>query len=143
MPSKTTPITRFSRDGETTYNPPEDLAAVCKNRVRIPYTTTPVPACSYGHGRWNECGDCPAKPGRPCMVITAPQGSGKTTYAELLAKRFGCNVITDSWEGHEPVPPGTLALTCTPPDERSLRGDLEITADTRAALEALAAAVGD
>lgn len=137
MTHRTTPLPRFSTNGEPgTYTPPEAAAAFCDNRVRILYGRTFEPACTTGGGNWRECGACAAKPGRPAVVVVAPQGSGKTRYADLIASRLGCTVIADAWSGHDLVPPGTLALTCTPLDQRSLRGELELFAENQSALEA-------
>lgn len=143
MNTPTTPITRFNRNSETTYTPPEDAAAFCDNWVRRPYGKTFEPACTTGRGNWRECGDCPAKPGRPAVVVVAPQGAGKSRYAEQLAKRFGCSVIADGWEGDDLVPPGTLALTNTPQEERPIIGQLEASAIDQQAIKSLAGVVGE
>lgn len=45
------------------------------------------------------------------LIITGPQGSGKTTLAAQLLDFFGKTHVVDDWEGHEPLPLGALALT--------------------------------
>lgn len=140
---KTSSTPRFGSCDESTYKPAPELEHLCSNRVRRMYSrqTEPAcadPACAGSLGEWNRCGNCTAKPRRPAVVIAGPQGVGKTLHADQLAKRYGCKVIADGWDGHSLVPPGTLALTNLDSDERPIRGDYEVAVDSRQALEALA-----
>lgn len=48
------------------------------------------------------------------VVVHGPQGCGKTIYAEALAAHFGCSNVADEWDGTDPLPNGTLALTSAP-----------------------------
>lgn len=59
-------------------------------------------------------------PARPGVVITGPQGSGKTVHAEALCAHFGLARILDdeSWCPGDPIPADTLVLTHLP-DERA------------------------
>lgn len=50
----------------------------------------------------------------PTVVVIAPQGAGKTRYAEAIARLFGCETIVDDWDGCTSLPPGALALTNRP-----------------------------
>lgn len=45
------------------------------------------------------------------LIITAPQGAGKSNLAKAMAEFFGYTEIVDSWECLEPLPEGVLALT--------------------------------
>ncbi|WP_397452510.1 ATP-binding protein [Pseudomonas sp. NA-150] len=45
------------------------------------------------------------------LIITGPQGSGKTTLAEQMCKFFEKTQIVDDWNGSDPLPDGALALT--------------------------------
>ena len=45
------------------------------------------------------------------IIIHGQQGCGKTTHAKALAARFGCSSVVDDWNGIDPLPNGTLALT--------------------------------
>lgn len=48
---------------------------------------------------------------KPIVVIHGPQGCGKTTHADALARHFGCTEIVYDWDGFRPLPAGALALT--------------------------------
>ncbi len=56
------------------------------------------------------------------VIIYGPQGCGKTSNAEALAKHFGLNHIIDdgedehgnSWHPGDPVPDDALVLTNAP-----------------------------
>lgn len=52
-------------------------------------------------------------PARQGVVITGPQGSGKTRHAEALRAHFGLAHILDdeSWRPGDAVPADTLVLT--------------------------------
>ena len=53
------------------------------------------------------------------VVVHGPQGCGKTRNAQVLAAHFGCCRAEEDWNGADPLPAGTLALTSarriTPP----------------------------
>lgn len=51
------------------------------------------------------------------VVISAPQGAGKTRHAEQLREMFGCTCIVDDWDGCSVPPPGALVLTHLPVDQ--------------------------
>jgi hypothetical protein len=50
----------------------------------------------------------------PVVIISAPQGSNKTSHANALANRFGCTRIVEEWDGVSDLQPGDLALTNIP-----------------------------
>lgn len=45
------------------------------------------------------------------VVITAPQGAGKSKHAAVLMGAFGCSRLVDAWDGLTPLQDGDLALT--------------------------------
>lgn len=45
------------------------------------------------------------------VYIFAPQGSGKTRNADLLAQLLGCDTVMDNWDGVSPAPDRCLVLT--------------------------------
>ena len=45
------------------------------------------------------------------VVITAPQGAGKSQHATALMGAFGCSRLVDEWDGVAPLQDGDLALT--------------------------------
>ncbi len=45
------------------------------------------------------------------VIFHAPQGWGKTTQAETLKAKYGCNQIVDEWHSGLPVTRGALHLT--------------------------------
>jgi hypothetical protein len=55
------------------------------------------------------------------VVVCAPQGAGKTKYAEALRAMFGCSSIVDDWDGESPLPAGALALTNSMPVQCAAR----------------------
>ena len=57
------------------------------------------------------------------VVISAPQGAGKTQHAERLREMFGCRCIVDDWDGHSAVPDGALVLTNLPVGVQEESGD--------------------
>jgi len=50
----------------------------------------------------------------PTVIISAPQGAGKTRNTEALRAMFGCTSVVDGWDGIRQVPPGALVLTSLP-----------------------------
>lgn len=60
------------------------------------------------------------------IILTAPQGAGKTRYAHELARALGCQCIVDEFDGSQRLYPGTLALTCLEPDELDVPAGAEI-----------------
>lgn len=52
------------------------------------------------------------------IILTAPQGWGKTCNAEALRQEFGCTSVEDGWNPHSsPIIVGALHLTNAPPAE--------------------------
>jgi hypothetical protein len=51
------------------------------------------------------------------IILTAPQGWGKTTNAEALRQEFGCNRVVDNWKPMDCTFEGALHLTNTPPHQ--------------------------
>jgi MoxR-like ATPase len=46
------------------------------------------------------------------VVVYGPAGSGKTHYAQALARHFGLGTIVEGWNGRSKLPAtGVLALT--------------------------------
>jgi hypothetical protein len=45
------------------------------------------------------------------IILTAPQGYGKTIRAEEFRQSYGCTSIVDDWTHGMPVTPGALHLT--------------------------------
>ncbi len=58
----------------------------------------------------------------PVVIVSAPQGAGKSLAAEALVARFGCTSIVDEWDGRGELPPGALALTSLTPKEMASAG---------------------
>lgn len=48
------------------------------------------------------------------IVITAPQGAGKSQHATALQAVFGSSRLVDEWDGVTPLQAGDLALTNAP-----------------------------
>lgn len=48
------------------------------------------------------------------VIVTGPQGCGKTSASGQLAQRYGCKSIVDEWYSGMPIVPGALHLTCDP-----------------------------
>lgn len=51
------------------------------------------------------------------IILTAPQGWGKTTNAQALRQEFGCNRVVDNWKPMDCTFEGALHLTNTPPHQ--------------------------
>ena len=51
------------------------------------------------------------------IILSAPQGWGKTSKAKNLAKQYGCQSIVDEWTPAETIKPGALHLTNIHPKE--------------------------
>ena len=45
------------------------------------------------------------------IILTAPQGWGKTRNAQALRTELGCSRVWDQWHPPMPIRPGTLHLT--------------------------------
>lgn len=45
------------------------------------------------------------------VIVYGPQGCGKTCHKEALARHFGANLIIDEWNGSDPLPENSMALT--------------------------------
>jgi len=50
------------------------------------------------------------------VILTAPQGSGKSRDAEAMRIKLGCTAIVEEWGTHLAITPGALHLTNEPPD---------------------------
>lgn len=48
--------------------------------------------------------------GQKTVILSLPQGMGKSTLAPALAQRLGCTHIVDEWREDMPVQPGALHL---------------------------------
>ena len=48
------------------------------------------------------------------VIVTGPQGCGKTRHAAQLAKALGCEGFVDDWWPGQPLQPGFLHLTSSP-----------------------------
>lgn len=51
------------------------------------------------------------------VILSAPQGWGKTTNAAGLQAEFGCTSIVDGWSSNDCITKGALHLTNQPPHE--------------------------
>lgn len=51
---------------------------------------------------------------RYAIIVTGPQGCGKTRNAARLQDRYGCSEIVDDWTPGDPVHPHVLHLTNHP-----------------------------
>lgn len=49
------------------------------------------------------------------VILSAPQGWGKSLKAEQLRTEFGCTTVVDEWDPTQPVTKGALHLTHMPP----------------------------
>jgi hypothetical protein len=76
---------------------------MAKANPRVLRIAPPTPARSAGQAT-------AAAPSRG-IVIYGPQGCGKTTYAQTLARHYSATRVVDDWTPGRPVPAGTLALT--------------------------------
>ncbi len=45
------------------------------------------------------------------VLITGPEGCGKTLHAEALRQHFGCATILDNWTPKDGIVPDALLLT--------------------------------
>jgi hypothetical protein len=51
------------------------------------------------------------------VILSAPQGWGKTLKAEALRRKHGCASIVDEWHPHQALRPGALHLTHAHPSQ--------------------------
>ena len=51
------------------------------------------------------------------LIVTGPQGCGKTRLAGEIAAHFGLSSIVDEWDGRAALPTGALVLTNIPKDQ--------------------------
>lgn len=64
---------------------------------------------------------------KTCTIVYGPQGCGKTTNAEAIAKAYGCHKIVDTGTVLvEKLAPGVLILTNEDPDLSRARFDFPI-----------------
>jgi hypothetical protein len=49
--------------------------------------------------------------GAETVILSLPQGSGKSLQAPQLAYVFGCTSVVDEWHPGQPITPGALHLT--------------------------------
>lgn len=54
------------------------------------------------------------------LIVTGPQGCGKTWHAAELMRRFGCSRVVDEWWPGDVLTPGALHLTNVPVSGRHL-----------------------
>lgn len=50
----------------------------------------------------------------PFVIVTGPQGCGKTLHASTLAAHLGCGHVVDGWAMGDGLVPGALHLTNEP-----------------------------
>lgn len=50
----------------------------------------------------------------PFVIVTGPQGCGKTLHASTLAAHLGCGHVVDGWTPGDGLVPGALHLTNEP-----------------------------
>lgn len=62
------------------------------------------------------------------VILTAPQGSGKSRDAEAMRIKLGCTKIVEEWGLHHSLTPGALHLTNEHPN-MLLACDLNSQAD--------------
>lgn len=48
------------------------------------------------------------------VILTGPQGCGKTRHAPALMQHLGCAKVVDEWWPGQRLVPGALHLTCEP-----------------------------
>lgn len=85
----------------------------------------PIPMVTFNILTSGQCAHLLPSPDEKLktIIITGPQGSGKTLNSQKLAQHFGCNLIIEEWDGVSPCPKGSLVLTnsesfnCTLADE--------------------------
>ena len=51
------------------------------------------------------------------LIVTGPQGCGKTRRAAEIAAHFGLSGLVDDWDGKSALPDGALVLTSVPADQ--------------------------
>lgn len=51
------------------------------------------------------------------LIVSGPQGCGKTRLAQEIAAHFGLSGLVDDWDGKSDLPKGALALTSVPVTE--------------------------
>lgn len=56
-------------------------------------------------------------PARTAVVLSAPQGWGKTRYAEQHRIEYGCAAVVDDWQPRQSLRAKTLHLTNASPGE--------------------------
>lgn len=58
-----------------------------------------------------------AVPSHKTIILTAPQGWGKTRDKARLRAEFGCKQVVDGWSMGDPIQKNALHLTNVPPTE--------------------------
>ncbi len=62
---------------------------------------------------------------KQAIILTAPQGWGKTRQASALMQQHGCAEVVDDWHPNQPLRAGALHLTNLPPaDLEPLRSNV-------------------
>lgn len=57
------------------------------------------------------------------LIVSGPQGCGKSRLAQEIAQHFKCSRVVDGWDGLSPVPePGDLLLTQVPVEDSHVTG---------------------
>ncbi len=62
------------------------------------------------------------------IIVSAPQGVGKTRYAQQLAHTLDRRFVLDDYDGTQALRADTLALTCIHPDDLDVPERVEIVA---------------
>ena len=57
-----------------------------------------------------------SSPSLKTIILTAPQGWGKTQKAKALCHEFGCILVVDDWHHGMSLKRGALHLTNEPPN---------------------------
>lgn len=51
------------------------------------------------------------------VIVTGPQGCGKTRMSGAIAAHFGLSQVVDGWDGESQPPTNALVLTDVPADQ--------------------------
>lgn len=62
------------------------------------------------------------------VIVTGPQGCGKTRMSRAIAAHFGISKVVDGWDGESEPPRDALLLTSVPGNQLSLHEALALAA---------------